>query len=84
METTMPTTTPNISAPSGIVPKPCRICGDHIDPRRAALGKFTCIECQVDLDRTQPVRHTIVPMNKSNYIAVSDLSLLAQLNPKRT
>ena len=64
--------------------KPCRICGTDINPLRAALEKTTCIDCQVDLDRTQPVKHTIVPLNKSNYIAVRDLSMLAQLNPKRT
>lgn len=80
----MPLTTPNNTAPSGIVHRPCHVCGDTIDPRRAALGKYTCIDCQIDLDRLHPVRHTIVPLNKSNYIAVRDLSMLAQLNPKRT
>jgi hypothetical protein len=29
------------------------------------------------------VKHTVVPMNKSNYIAVTDLEMLKQLNPKR-
>jgi hypothetical protein len=30
------------------------------------------------------VKHTIVPMNKSNYIACFDRATLKQLNPKRT
>lgn len=30
------------------------------------------------------VKHTVVPMNKSNYMLVTDRSLLTQLNPKRT
>jgi hypothetical protein len=30
----------------------------------------------------KPVR-TVVPMNKSNYILITDITLLHQLNPKR-
>jgi hypothetical protein len=30
------------------------------------------------------VRHTIAPMNKSNYFYIADTELLKQLNPKRT
>jgi hypothetical protein len=30
------------------------------------------------------VRHTIAPMNKSNYMVFTDASMLKQLNPKRT
>lgn len=82
------------TAPHGIVrrrdpyalrpPTPCRICGEAIGYRRADLGKTTCIDCQQDLDLTDPPRHTIVPMNKSNYIPITDMAMLAQLNPKRT
>jgi RNA polymerase-binding transcription factor DksA len=63
---------------------PCRICGESIDPRRVLLEKTTCLDCQADLDRTEPVKHTIVPLNKSNYIPITDMAMLAQLNPKRT
>jgi hypothetical protein len=63
---------------------PCRICGNPIQPARANLEKTTCIDCQADLDKQQPVKHTIVPLNKSNYVPITDLSLLAQLNPKHT
>jgi hypothetical protein len=30
------------------------------------------------------VRHTVAPMNKSNYLLIRDPALLKQLNPKRT
>jgi hypothetical protein len=30
------------------------------------------------------VKHTIAPMNKSNYMLFTDINLLKQLNPKRT
>jgi hypothetical protein len=30
------------------------------------------------------VRHTVAPMNKSNYMLFTDPELLKQLNPKRT
>lgn len=43
-----------------------------------------CMECGDALAREALKRKTIVPMNKSNYVVVTDLSLLTQLNPKRT
>ena len=55
----------------------CSQCSEWVLPRRAELGYPTCLDCgQIAAKR---VRHTIVPMHKSNYIVVSDLSLLAQL-----
>lgn len=30
------------------------------------------------------VKHTIAPLNKSNYMVFTDITLLKQLNPKRT
>jgi hypothetical protein len=30
------------------------------------------------------VKHTIAPLNKSNYVMVTDPTMLKQLNPKRT
>ena len=59
----------------------CRWCGDDLDARRYALGYRVCLECG-ERDARQ-VRHCVVPMNKSNYVVVSDASLLRQLNPKR-
>lgn len=61
---------------------PCLSCGDAIPAPRAALGYRLCLSCGEASARA--VRHTVVPMNKSNYIAVTDRTLLSQLNPKRT
>jgi len=58
------------------------ICGEEIDPRRYILGYKFCLWCGEE--RAREVRHCIVPMNKSNYIPVTDASMLKQLNPKRS
>jgi hypothetical protein len=44
--------------------------------------RITCMECGERL--AKEVKHTIVPMNKSNYIPVTNYEILKQLNPKRT
>jgi hypothetical protein len=83
----MPTLT-NITAPCGEVQsgKPCRICGVDIAPLRAALEKTTCIDCQIDLDRTQPVKHLIaIPYGKGAYQYIhnpQDLFLTNQKDPR--
>lgn len=58
----------------------CR-CGEVIHKRRVALGYALCIQCGEREARRS--RHCIVPMNKSNYVVVTDRTLLKQLNPKR-
>ncbi len=55
----------------------CR-CGEDIPPKRYALGYRTCLPCG-DKEARQR-KHTIVPLPKSNYIVVTDLSLLIGLN----
>jgi ribosomal protein L37AE/L43A len=57
-------------------------CEQYVNPKRAELGYMTCMKCGEQLAKER--KHTIVPLNKSNYVVVSDLSLLTQLNPKRT
>lgn len=57
-------------------------CGEEIEPRRWDLGYRTCMECGEQEAKLR--KHTIVPMNKSNYILVTDMEILKQLNPKRT
>jgi hypothetical protein len=59
------------------VPK-CRICGHEIDPPERAAIKPICLECGEEA--AKQVRHTIVPMAKSNYVVVTDRSLLKGLN----
>ena len=56
----------------------CWGCGEPVDSRRWDIGKRTCMGCgEAD---ARSVKHTIVPMPKSNYIVVTDLSLLNGLN----
>lgn len=90
----MPTTTSDKTAPSGNVrikrnpyatlpATPCRICGDAIPPRRVLLEKTTCITCQADLDKTEPVVHTVaIPYNKGAYQYIHNPKDLFQTNPK--
>ena len=56
----------------------CWGCGEPVDNRRWDRGYRTCMPCGEK--EAQRVKHTIVPMPKSNYIVVSDLSLLVGLN----
>jgi len=60
----------------------CTKCGDDVRPQRWALGFKLCLSCGET--HAQQRRHTVVPLNKSNYIMVTDLAMLSQLNPKRT
>jgi len=57
---------------------PCTECGDDVPTQRWALGHYTCLPCGEKIARQR--KHTIVPMPKSNYIVVTDYSLLTNLN----
>ena len=48
---------------------------------RRALGYRTCLSCGDE--QAKQVRWATVPMNKSNYVVVTDKKELAMLNPKR-
>lgn len=57
----------------------CNHCHFNKVPfQRWKAGYFTCMPCGEEL--AQEVKHTIVPMPKSNYIVVTDRSLLINLN----
>ena len=60
-----------------IAPYPTCPCGSPIPVPRHELGYNTCMPCGEKQARARV--HTVVPMHKSNYIVVSDLSLLAQI-----
>jgi ribosomal protein L37AE/L43A len=60
----------------------CVVCGGFISHARYKLGYKTCLQCGEAAAREK--KHTIAPINKSNYMYISDLSQLKQLNPKRT
>lgn len=60
----------------------CPECGGYVDYQRVKLGYRTCLQCGEY--NAKQVKHCIAPINKSNYMYISDLSQLKQLNPKRT
>ena len=56
------------------------LCGEAIDPKRVGHGYHTCLKCG-ELE-AKKVRHTIVPMHKSNYVPVFNRSDLVGINVK--
>lgn len=56
----------------------CVSCGDTFAPARRQAGYHLCLACGEQ--QARQVKHTIVPMPKSNYILVTDPSLLIGLN----
>ena len=60
----------------------CLLCGDTFKWARFELGYKLCLDCGDDA--AHKVKHTIAPLNKSNYMYISNLETLKQLNPKRT
>ena len=57
----------------------CASCQmEEVATKRVEAGFITCLRCgEADAKK---VRHTIVPMHKSNYVVVSDRALLKCLN----
>ena len=63
----------------------CRSCISHgmytpVEPRRVEAGYTTCLPCGEA--QAKQVRHTIVPMHKSNYMVISDKRDLMGINNK--
>lgn len=56
----------------------CVTCADEVSLARWKLGYHTCLKCGEKL--AKQYKHCIVPMPKSNYIVVTDHSLLKGLN----
>jgi ribosomal protein L37E len=59
----------------------CVRCGDDVEDRRYNIGYKTCLFCGEEEARL--VKHCSVPLSKSNYILVTDVNMLKQLNPKK-
>lgn len=57
-------------------------CEQYVNPHREKLGYMTCMKCGDEIAKQR--KFTVVPMNKSNYMLVTDHEILKQLNPKRT
>jgi ribosomal protein L37AE/L43A len=62
----------------------CRQCGEDIGQKRWAIGYKYCLECGDAIAKDKAKQYTIAPINKSNYMLITDPALLKQLNPKRT
>ena len=63
----------------------CRSCVQHgmytpVEPRRVEAGFVTCLPCGEA--EAKQVRHTIVPMHKSNLIVVTNREDLKGINNK--
>lgn len=54
----------------------CPVCDEPVAQGRLNLGYETCCNCSTERRRKN---FTVVPMHKSNYMLVTDLSLLTQL-----
>ena len=58
----------------------CVKCRSSIAQGRAELGHDTCLPCgEIN---ARKVKHTIVPMHKSNYVPIFDLQDLKGINNK--
>ena len=60
----------------------CRDCYDPFSVARFRLGYTTCMPCG-DL-KAHAVTYCTAPINKSNYMLITNHEELKQLNPKRT
>jgi ribosomal protein L37AE/L43A len=60
----------------------CKLCGDQYDLERLDIGYAVCLPCGDEIAKDR--KFTIAPLNKSNYICITDMAMLKQLNPKRT
>lgn len=58
----------------------CVNCAEDVHHNRWTLGFKTCLPCGEVFARA--VRHTIVPMHKSNYVPVFNQSDLVGINSK--
>lgn len=58
----------------------CLSCGESYSAERAKLGYRVCLACGEK--NAKLVKHTVVPLHKSNYILVRDRTLLRGINVK--
>jgi tRNA A37 threonylcarbamoyladenosine dehydratase len=58
------------------------LCGEEYDLARLKIGYAVCLDCGDEIAKDKV--YTIAPLNKSNYICITDMAMLKQLNPKRT
>ena len=60
----------------------CVMCGDNYSAKRANAGYNVCMPCGEDVARAYNRARTVVPMHKSNYMLITDLTDLTGINNK--
>jgi len=60
----------------------CKQCYDPFPVARFRLGYAVCLSCGDK--QAHAVTYCTAPINKSNYMLITDIKTLSQLNPKRT
>ena len=60
----------------------CKDCYTPFSVERFRLGYTVCLDCGDKHSRA--VTYCTAPINKSNYMLITNVTELAQLNPKRT
>jgi hypothetical protein len=58
----------------------CKLCGEPYELGRMQLGYAVCLDCGDELAKDK--QYTVVPMHKSNYVAIFDRSDLLGINNK--
>lgn len=58
----------------------CPQCGDAVPAARVALGRRLCLPCGEEQARVERRGWTVAPMAKSNYVLLTDRTLLKGLN----
>ena len=58
------------------------MCGDVVANKRSDLGYKLCLICGDEMAHQR--KFTVACNNKQGYELITDLSMLKQLNPKRT
>jgi len=58
----------------------CRLCGEDVAVGRYELGYRVCLSCGDEIAKGR--KFCVVPMHKSNYVAVFDRELLTGVNQK--
>lgn len=60
----------------------CRLCGGWFSAERKALGYDICLWCGEEEAERARKSWTVAPMNKSNYVLITNREELKGLNPK--
>lgn len=62
----------------------CSACGSDIVPETLKLTGTKCANCRDHIAKKERNFWCVAGINKSNLMLITDLSMLKQLNPKRT